>query len=221
MEKEKDTVWESYIDQIKNRKPKLQPPTPIDREIKIPAGEVLFSSTDTKGVIKYCNEAFVDVSGYEEYELAGAAHNIIRHPDMPRVIFKFMWERIQNNQNIIAVVKNMGKTGRYYWVITDFVTEVDLKGNITGYKAFRKPAPRKAIEAIIPIYKKLIEIEKSKDMQVAEDFLFGYLDGKGTNYDDFIASLIIDNIQTNSTKEVAQPTSKAERKSFFKRLFGN
>jgi len=216
--------WEIHTSEITKRKPRIALPEPVDREISIRNDQVLLSITDTKGVIEYCNEDFVEISGYEEYELAGAAHNIVRHPDMPRVVFKLMWNRIQSKQNIIAVVKNMAKTGRYYWVITDFVIKEDNEGNIIGYKAYRKPAPRKAIEALIPLYKKLRAIEDANGMESAERFLNGFFDGKNTNYDDFIENLIIENMQSEimntAMVENAKPISKTERKSFFKRIFG-
>ncbi len=225
-ENSEEISWNIHTNGIGKRKPRLARPTPIDREITIRSDSVLLSITDTKGVIEYCNEAFVEVSGYEEYELAGSGHNIVRHPDMPRVVFKLMWDRIQSKKNIIAVVKNLAKTGRYYWVITDFVIKEDEEGNITGYKAYRKPAPRKAIEAVIPLYKKLRGIEDAKGMIAAENFLFGYLEENNTNYDDFIENLIIDNIepevvQEDASEEIVKPKTKAEKKSFFRRLFGN
>lgn len=164
IENSNEIHWDVHTNGIEKRKPSITRPTPVDREIIIGEDKVLLSITDAKGVIEYCNEAFVETSGYEEYELAGSGHNMVRHPDMPRVIFKLMWNRIQNKENIIAVVKNLAKTGRYYWVITDFVVKEDKEGNITGYKAFRKPAPRKAIEAVMPLYKKLREIENVKGM---------------------------------------------------------
>lgn len=209
------------------RKSRLPRPTPVDREVIINKDDVILSVTDTKGVIEYCNDCFVEISGYEEYELAGSAHNIVRHPDMPRIIFRFMWQRIQNKQNIVALVKNMTKTGRYYWVYTDFVIKEDKQGNIIGYKAFRKPAPRRAIETIIPIYKKLREIEKENGMDVAEKFLHGYLESLNTSYDKFIGDLIINNIKeketlynTDNKELITKPQTNAERKSFFKRIFG-
>ncbi len=217
----KESSWNVLINENRQddgkRQPSIKRPHPINQEIAIDRDKVLLSITDTKGVITYCNEDFVETCGYAEYELAGAAHNIIRHPDMPRVIFKLMWARIQTKNNIIAIVKNLAKSGKYYWVMTDFVIKQDSLGNITGYKAYRRPAPRKAIEAVIPIYLKLRNIEEMKGMQAAEDFLVGYLESLNVTYDDFIESLIIDNYEDS---EVDVPVSKEEKKSFFKRLFG-
>ena len=216
--------WNLYINDSEKRKPRLESPIVIDREIHIPKDKVLLSSTDKKGIITYCNEDFVETSGYEEWELAGAAHNIIRHPDMPRVIFKLMWQRIQNKNNIIAIVKNLAKSGKYYWVMTDFVIKEDQHGNIIGYKAFRRPAPKKAIEAVTKLYKKLVKIEETKGMDIAEEFLIGFLDGKETTYDDFIENLIIDNTDTDAvekTTTIKNNLNSKEKVSFFKRLFGN
>ncbi len=214
--------WQSFENQ--KRKPRMMRPTPVDKEIVLDNDKVLLSITDAKGVIEYCNEDFVAVSGYEEHELSNAAHSIVRHPDMPRVVFKLMWTRIQNKQNIIAVVKNLAKTGRYYWVITDFVIKEDKEGNIIGYKAYRKPAPRKAIEAVIPLYRKLRNIEDTNGVEASERFLNGFFEGKNTNYDDFIEKLIIDNLELDTVvdneNEIEKPITKMERKSFFKRLFG-
>jgi len=209
----------------KDREPRLSKPEVLNEEIFLDKNKVLLSITDTKGVITYCNDDFVSVSGYDEWELAGSAHNIIRHPDMPRVVFKLMWSRIQTKNNIIAIVKNLSKSGKYYWVMTDFVVKEDKLGNIIGYKAYRKPAPRKAVEAVIPLYEKLRKIEDIKGMSAAEDFLVGFLDSKETTYDDFIESLIINNIDDNSieTNEFKGNSglTKKEKRSFFRRLFGN
>ncbi|WP_417785037.1 PAS domain-containing protein [Tenacibaculum sp.] len=208
--------WEDHSSENQKRKPKLVSPTPVDREIKLDENSVLLSITDTRGVIEYCNEDFVESSGYEEYELVGAGHNIVRHPDMPRVIFKLMWERIQNKQNIIAFVKNMAKTGRYYWVMTDFVVKENDKGEVTNYKALRKPAPKKAVQEIIPLYKRLREIEDLNGIEASEKFLKGFLDSKNTNYDVYIEKLITDNV-SSTTQDVKEEKKKG---SFFKRFFG-
>jgi len=218
-----EKAWSLYINDSEKRKPRLDLPTVVDSEIQLDKEKVLLSITDTKGVITYCNEDFVETSGYEEWELAGSAHNIIRHPDMPRVVFKLMWQRIQNKDNIIAIVKNLAKSGKYYWVMTDFVIKEDKLGNIIGYKAYRRPAPRKAIETVEKLYIKLRKIEEVKGMSAAEEFMVGFLDAKETTYDDFIENLIINNAidtaeEIVSNKEKNTLTS-SEKKSFFKRLF--
>ncbi|MCF6331605.1 MAG: PAS domain-containing protein [Sulfurimonas sp.] len=166
-------------------------PKPIDNEIKLSSKRYIVSKTDTKGIIEYGNDYFVEISGYLEFELMGKPHSIIRHPDMPKIIFKFMWNRIQQGNNIMAVVKNLTKNGSYYWVVTDFEPKKDpLTNEIVSYTAFRKAAPQKAIDTITPIYAKLLEIEKEGGMEASEKFLIGFLEERRTTYDDFIDELV-------------------------------
>ena len=189
------------VEEKGKRKPQLEKPAPVDREVVLNENALLISVTDTRGVIEYCNEDFVDASGYEEYELVGAGHNIVRHPDMPRVIFKKMWGRLENNQNMVAVVKNMSKTGRYYWIVTDFVVKEDDRGQVESYKALRKPAPKNAVETVEPLYRKLREIEDKNGIEASEKFLKGFLDAKECSYDSFVEKLIMEGMKGDEVKK--------------------
>lgn len=80
------------------------------KQIELSNIKSILSRTDLKGNIKYCNKYFSEISGYTEAELLNTSHNIIRHPDMPKVVFKWMWQRLKNNKNMIALVKNKPKT---------------------------------------------------------------------------------------------------------------
>ena len=82
-------------------------------EIILNSKRYIVSKTDTKGNLIYANDYFVEISGYSHGELMGKPHNIIRHPDMPRVLFKLMWQRIKTGQNIMAIVKNQTKDGKF------------------------------------------------------------------------------------------------------------
>ena len=166
-------------------------PTPIDKEIKLSSKRYIVSKTDAKGIIEYGNDYFVEISGYSENELVGKPHSIVRHPDMPKVVFKMMWDRINNGQNIMAVVKNLAKDGSYYWVVTEFEPKRDAISNqIISHTAFRKAAPQNAIDTMAPIYAKLIELEKDGGMEASEKYLRGFLESNNTSYDDFINSLV-------------------------------
>lgn len=162
-------------------------PKPKDNEIILDPKRYIVSKTDPKGVIEYGNDYFVEISGYTEAELIGKPHNIIRHPDMPKIVFKMMWDRIKKGENIMAVVKNLAKDGSYYWVVTEFEPKYDpITNEIISHTAFRKAAPKKAVEAIIPVYAKLIEIEKQSGMEASEKYLRSLFEDKKTTYDDFI-----------------------------------
>lgn len=158
--------------------------TPKDEEIKLENNRYLVSETDAKGVITYCNEYFTQISGYSKEELLGQQHNMIRHPDMPRVIFKLLWKRIQSGKNINAVVKNLAKDGRYYWIFTEFKTRVDLDTNtVIGYTAHRKTISHDAVDVIAELYAKLKEIEEKENMEAAEKYLNTYLKEKDKKID--------------------------------------
>jgi DNA polymerase III gamma/tau subunit len=110
---------------------------------------------------------------------------------MPKIAFKLMWDRIQKGENFMAVVKNLAKSGKHYWVVTEFEAKRDkLSNEIVSYTAFRKAAPLKAVEAITPIYKKLIEIEKQGGMDASEKYLRGFFEEKGITYDEFVDELV-------------------------------
>lgn len=99
---------------------------------------VIFSKTDLKGIIIHVSEAFCKISGYKKHELIGKNHNIIRHPDMPKETFKYLWDCLKKGEKVNLEVKNKKKDGGYYWVEAEFEPYFDSKGNHVGYSAVRK-----------------------------------------------------------------------------------
>ena len=167
-------------------------PTPIDEEIELDPKRYIVSETDEKGKITFANDYFQEVSGYTEEELIGKPHSIVRHPDMPKVVFKLLWETIGAGKNINAVVKNLAKDGRYYWIFTEFEIRKDTDtGKIIGYHASRKKISRHVIEIIAALYAKLLEIEKSEGVEASEKYLIEFLKEKG---DDIEFSNIMEEI---------------------------
>lgn len=165
-------------------------PLPIDEEIKLNHKKIIVSKTDKKGRILYVNDYFCEVTGYTPNEVLGAPHNIIRHSDMPRAIFYLMWKTIQNGDNITAIVKNLSKSGKYYWVTTDFEHHQNSKGEIDSYIAFRRPASDRAIEGVEGLYASLIDIERRHGMEASLVYLQGYLDERHTNYHELMDTLV-------------------------------
>ena len=170
----------------------MQRPIPKDEEIELDPKRYLVSETDEKGVITYVNDYFMEVSGYSKEELIGEPHNILRHPDMPKVIFKLLWETIQAGENINAVVKNLAKDGRYYWIFTEFEIRKDTdSGKIIGYHASRKAVSKHIVEIISELYAKLLEMEKLYSVDASERQLKVLLKDKG---DDMELSNLMENI---------------------------
>ena len=202
-------------------------PKPIDEEIQIPKEEVLISVTDPKGIITDANDVFVKVSGYSKEELVGSSHNVIRHPDMPKAMFKIVWDHIMDKENVMAVVKNLAKDGRYYWVVTDFVTTVDADRNIVNYTAYRRPVSDKVKEAVVPLYKALCAIEEVAGMEASEKFLKDYFEKLGMTYDEMVEEIIVKNCDKQELlglgthpEEQMKEMSKEKKVSLFNKLFG-
>ncbi len=154
-------------------------PTPIDEEILLDPKKYIISSTDIKGNITDVNDYFEEIAGYTRDELIGKPHNIIRHPDMPKIVFRLMWERLKSGHDILALVKNLAKDGRYYWIFTTFEPVKNANGEVTGYTAHRKQAPKHTIETIADIYKKVLEVEKKDGVDASGEFLDAYLKERG------------------------------------------
>lgn len=191
----------------------IQRPVPIDKEVSWDKSLIIMSKTDALGRIEYANEAFIDVSGYEDYELISQPHNIIRHPDMPKVIFKCLWDELKKGNNFHAIVKNIAKSGRYYWVITDFEVIKDDNGKILNYVGRRKAIPAEVItKHIEPLYKRLLQIEAVSGLDASEKYLRGYLEEKKKTYIEFIHDII-------STYSKTSDTDSKNKKGFFTRFF--
>jgi len=158
----------------------MNKPTPLDIEIQLDPKRYIVSETDAKGKITFCNDYFKEISGYSDEELLGNPHNIVRHPDMPRVVFKLLWETISTGTNINAVVKNLAKDGRFYWIFTEFEMRKDTDtSEIIGYHASRKSISKHVIEIIAGLYKELLEVEKKDGVEASEKYLYAFLKEKG------------------------------------------
>ena len=172
-----------------NTIPPITRAIPTDIQIVVDKKKMIVSKTDTKGKLIYGNEYFCELTGYKESDLIGASHNIIRHPDMPKAVFKLMWQYLNAGRSIMAVVKNMSKNGNYYWVTTDFDVVKDGNGEIKSYIAYRQAAPAHVIEEMEKLYKKLLVIEEVHDLKASTAYLTAFLEEKNMNYDQFIANL--------------------------------
>jgi PAS domain S-box-containing protein len=149
----------------------------------------IVSKTDLKGKITYCNDTFIDICGYKEDELIGKPHNIIRHKDMPRVVFKLLWDKIQAGEEIFAYVKNGTKSGKYYWVHAYVTPTFDIKTNkIIGYHSVRRSPNPEAIKIVEGVYRKMLQAEQSGGMDASEKVLNDTLKSLGVTYEQFILS---------------------------------
>ncbi|WP_213781276.1 PAS domain-containing methyl-accepting chemotaxis protein [Caballeronia sp. dw_276] len=123
-------------------------------EYEFSSSEMLVSATDLSGNIKYCNPAFIDVSGYSRDELIGQPHNLIRHPDMPRDAFADMWTTIRSGRPWTALVKNRRKNGDFYWVRAN-VTPVIEHGKAVGFLSVRVKPGRNEVASAEALYARM------------------------------------------------------------------
>jgi len=121
------------------------------REYDYPDDLMLVSTTDVKGLITHCNQAFVEASGYSYEELLGQPHHIVRHPDMPPEAFKDMWSTIGRGRPWNGLVKNRRKNGDHYWVVAN-ATPVLEGGKPVGYMSVRIKPTRQQIQQAEALY---------------------------------------------------------------------
>lgn len=158
--------------------------------------DIIVSKTDLKGRITYANRVFIDLADYSEADLIGAPHSILRHPDMPRCVFKLLWDTLEKEKKeIFAYVINRSSNGDHYWVMAHVTPSFDAQGNVVGYHSNRRVPDRDILDTvIIPLYRDLLTHEQNAKnrkigMQSSYEMLCGILEQKGLNYDEFIFSL--------------------------------
>lgn len=157
--------------------------------------EIIVSKTDLTGKITYGNRTFFKLAGIEEKDCLGVQHNLIRHPDMPRAVFNLLWQTIQGGDEIFAYVVNRSKNGDHYWVFAHVTPSRDSSGNIVGYHSNRRVPNRRVVEEhIVPLYKTLLEVEKSaaspsEGMDKSTRAVFDLLAEKKMNFNELMFAL--------------------------------
>jgi PAS domain S-box-containing protein len=156
--------------------------------------DLIVSKTDTKGVITYANRTFLEMAKFREEDILGKPHNIIRHPDMPRTVFKYLWDTIEDGQEVFAYVLNMASDGAGYWVLAHVTATFDQHGRIVGYHSNRRAPHRQAVEAVSGVYELLLAEEQnhpkpSEALAAGEALLAKVLAGAGVTYDEFFWSV--------------------------------
>jgi PAS domain S-box-containing protein len=164
---------------------------PLDERIHFDENEIIVSKTDTKGNIIYANDVFCRVAEMPTDSVIGKPHSIIRHPDMPRAVFKLLWDHLKAEQEIFAYVKNMSATGKYYWVIAHVSPSYNLDGELVGYHSNRRAPSVKGIADILPLYEELSTIERTnsdRKFALAESYerLTSTYTDIGQSYGEFI-----------------------------------
>ncbi|OBS08540.1 PAS domain-containing protein [Acidihalobacter prosperus] len=168
-------------------------PIPTQREVILPADSFIVSKTDPRGRITYANRVFMSISGYLEPELLGEPQSIVRHPDMPRGVFKLLWDTIRTGDECFAYVKNLCKSGDYYWVLANVTADRDANGGITGYYSVRRKPSAEAVKFVAGLYRDMCAIEAGSTANQAPAASLEHLNrliaDRGMTYETFILSL--------------------------------
>jgi len=168
--------------------------TPTGVENSLGDEELIVSKTDCKGRITYANDIFIRMAKYPARDLIGAPHSIIRHPEMPRCVFKLLWDTIEAGREVFAYVVNLAADGSHYWVFAHVTTTLDNRNNIVGHHSNRRKPERGPIERIKPIYALLREEEArhanaKEGMHASYAMMIDFLKQQGVDYDEFVLSL--------------------------------
>jgi PAS domain S-box-containing protein len=170
---------------------KIQP-TGVER--RLGEEEIIVSKTDPSGRITYVNQTFLRISDFVESDVVGMPHSLVRHPDMPRSVFKLLWETIDSGQEIFAYVCNLAKNGDHYWVLANVTPTFDQQGNIIGYHSNRRAPDRKVLPTIQELYRMLVDEERRhadrrKGLLAATELLQSVVSERASAYDEFVFSL--------------------------------
>ncbi len=167
--------------------------TPTSVEKVMREDDFIVSKTDLKGRILYGNRIFIEYSGWTERELAGAQHNIIRHPDMPRAVFKLLWDAIEAKRECNAYVKNMAKDGSFYWVFANVTPSFDKDGHVIGFFSVRRKPKASGVRTAADLYRTMLEAEQragARDAIAASSrILSELLAEKGMSYDELVLAI--------------------------------
>ena len=182
-------------------------------EVPFELREIFYSRTDDRGVILEGNGVFRRISGFEWSELKGAPHKLVRHPDMPKGVFRLMWDRLKDGKEMVAYVKNRTKDGRFYWVLALTWRLED------GYLSVRIKPQSPLFAQIPPLYAALLEEErKGLNPEQSAKRLESMIAGLGfRSYESFMAAALATETTLRQEK-LGQTQDQVERR--FAEMYG-
>jgi len=168
-------------------KPKI---APTQHEVRLQDSDLIVSKTDLTGRITYVNRTFMRISNYSESEVLGKQHNVVRHPDMPRGVYRLMWETLKDEREFFGVVKNMTADGDFYWVLANVTLDRLPDGEVVGYYSVRRSVSVEAIGIASELYAQMMRIERDAGAASAPEASLAWLRRtlaeKNTDYDQFV-----------------------------------
>ncbi len=153
----------------------------MSNEHEVRSVDIIVSKGNEAGDITYANPIFVKLSGYSQGELLDKPHAILRHPDMPKIVFKFLWDNLKAGNDVHAFVKNLSKDGGFYWVLAHVRVAKNPDGSFRNYVSTRKLVTEHARRVIEPLYAELLSVEKEGGMEASLKALEAFLAENGAS----------------------------------------
>jgi PAS domain S-box-containing protein len=156
--------------------------------------EIIVTKTDPRGVLTYANDVFLRISALTEDEAIGQPHSVIRHPDMPRAVFKLLWDTLKSRKELFAYVVNLASDGAHYWVLAHVTPSVDPTGQVVGYHSNRRKPEAAAVAAASALYGRLRAEERRHSgspaaLEASWKLLQRTLDERDQTYEEFVWEL--------------------------------
>ena len=166
---------------------------PTNKEYSLKVDDFIVTKTDLKGHLTYCNESFLNICHFKEEEVLGQPHNIIRHPDMPKAVFRLLWDTLKKGDEFFGVVKNICNDGSFYWVIANITPSFDYTGKVVGYFSVRRQPNKQLVAIFSDLYKKMIIEENrhsdaKKSIAASTQILTNFIAQQGVSYNEFVLS---------------------------------
>lgn len=183
----------------------MKRPTPTQSESPFGFDEFFFSTTDKRGVIRYGNDVFVRVSVYPKEDMLGAPHSLIRHPDMPRAVFKEFWNFLNQGKAVGAYVKNLAGNGSYYWVYAFAFPIGD------GYLSVRFKPSSELFQTVQGLYKEVLQYEhEGHSLEESHQHLLLKIQEAGfADYENFMMKAVMEELKARAAQVVAAQSSSS------------
>lgn len=162
----------------------------LTKELVVNINSSYATSTNKDGIIISISKDFEEISGYTKNELLGKNHNIVRHPDMPQIIFKLMWESLENGDEFIGFILNHSKNGEYYWLATKTYLFSKDKDGRRKYFSYKYAMSSRARHHMSKLYATLLKEEKEGGIEASEIYLYEYLAFRGVSFDEYMKTFL-------------------------------
>ena len=159
------------------------------KEGKFTNTEQVYARSDLEGNITLANKAFFDLTGFGREEVVGAKHSILRHPQMPSVIYRVIWNKLQKDETVIVFIRNLSKNKKEYWIVNEISPNIS-DGVKIGYIAQGGKPSSEAIKEIKNLYDRLVQTERKVDIMKSAELLKHFLKEKNMTYNEYMGYLI-------------------------------